>query len=104
RFAPYLASYLAGELQSAFDAPDQANYMVGKHFNDDVAMFLHPTDFLLGHGTGSAYLAEAYLVGGLWGIVLVSGLLGALLHGMHAHSGNPLQLFLVAMILPDVPW
>lgn len=104
RFAPYLASYLAGELQSAFVAPDQANYMVGKHFNDDVAMFLNPTDFLLGHGTGSAYLAEAYLVGGLWGIVLVSGLLGALLHGMHAYSGNPLQLFLVAMILPDVLW
>jgi len=31
-------------------------------------------------------------------------LLGALLHGMHAHSRNPLQLFLIAMILPDVLW
>ncbi|MBZ5664865.1 MAG: O-antigen polysaccharide polymerase Wzy family protein [Acidobacteriia bacterium] len=103
-FAPYIPSYLASELQSAFVAPDQANYRVGKHFNDDVAMFLNPTDFLLGRGTGSAYLAEAYLVGGLWGIVLVSGLLGALLHGMQAHSRNPLTLFLVAMILPDVLW
>jgi oligosaccharide repeat unit polymerase len=104
RFAPCLPSYLAGELLSAFVAPDQANYTPGKHFNDDLAMFLNPTDFLLGHGTGSAYLAEAYLMGGLSGIVLVSGLLGVLLHGMHAHSRNPLQLFLVAMILPDVLW
>lgn len=104
RFAPYVTSYLASELRSAFVAPDQAHYTLGKHFNDDMAMFLNPTDFLLGHGTGSTYLAEAYLLGGLWGIMLVSGLLGALLHGMHAHSRNPLQLFLIAMILPDVLW
>jgi len=50
-------------LQSAFVAPDQANYVAGKNFNDDVAMFLNPTAFLAGNGTGSAYLAEAYLMG-----------------------------------------
>jgi hypothetical protein len=103
-FAPHILSYLASELQSAFVAPDQANYVAGKNFNDDVAMFLNPTAFLAGNGTGSAYLAEAYLMGGISGIVFVSVLLGVLLHGMHAHSRNPFTLFVVAMILPDVLW
>ncbi|MGD0790748.1 MAG: O-antigen polysaccharide polymerase Wzy [Terriglobales bacterium] len=102
RFAPYVASYLAGELESAFVAPDQANYMVGRHFADDLSMFLNPTDYQLGFGTGSAYLAEAYLVGGLWGVALISGLLGVGLHVMYRFARNPLGLFLVAMILPDV--
>jgi hypothetical protein len=104
RFAPHIVSYLAGELQSAFVASDQTNYVAGKRFSDDVAMFLNPTAYQLGFGSGSAYLAEAYVVGGLWGVALISGLLGALLHGMHVYARNPLGLFLVAMILPDVLW
>jgi len=104
RFAPHISSYLAGELQSAFVASDQTNYVAGKRFADDLAMFLNPVTYQLGFGTGSAYLAEAYVVGGLWGVVLISGLLGALLHKMHGYARNPFGLFLVAMILPDVLW
>jgi hypothetical protein len=104
RFAPHIASYLAGELQSAFVASDQTNYVAGKRFADDVAMFLNPATYRLGFGSGSAYLAEAYVVGGLGGVVLISGLLGALLDRMHAYARNPLGLFLVTMILPDVLW
>lgn len=104
RFAPHIVSYLAGELQSAFVASDQTNYVAGKLFADDVAMFLNPTAYRLGFGCGSAYLAEAYVVGGLWGVALISGLLGALLHQMHVYARNPLGLFLVAMILPDALW
>jgi hypothetical protein len=65
-------------------------------------MFLNPTAYQMGNGSGSTYLAEAYLAGGLWGVVLVSALLGALFHRMHRYSRNPLGLFLVAMILPDL--
>jgi hypothetical protein len=104
RFAPHIASYLAGELQSAFVASDQTNYVAGKRFADDVAMFLNPTTYRLGFGSGSAYLAEAYVAGGLWGVVLISGLLGVLLHRMHVYARKPLGLFLVAMLLPDVLW
>ena len=43
-------------------------------------------------------------MGGLWGVVLISGLLGVLLHRMHVYARNSLGLFLVAMILPDVLW
>ncbi len=103
-FSPHIASYLASELQSAFVAGDQTNYVAGKRFSDDVAMFLNPGTYRLGFGSGSAYVAEAYLVGGLWGVALISALLGALLHGMHLCARNPLGLFLGAMILPDVLW
>jgi O-antigen polysaccharide polymerase Wzy len=103
-FSPYLFSYLAGELGSAFVASDQSNYVAGKRFADDVAMFLSPTSYRLGFGSGSAYLAEAYMAGGLWGVILVSGLLGAGLHKMHECAAHPFGLFIVSMILPDVLW
>jgi hypothetical protein len=104
RFAPHMVSYLAGELETAFVASDQENYVAGKRFSDDVAMFLNPVTYRLGFGCGSAFLAEAYVAGGLWGVVLISGLLGAGLHGMHVSARHPLGLFLVSMILPDVLW
>jgi len=104
RFAPHAGSYLASELQSAFVAGDQTNYLPGKRFSDDVAMFLNPVAYQLGFGSGSAYVAEAYVLGGLWGVVVISLALGILLHAMHLASRSPLGLFLVAMILPDVLW
>jgi O-antigen polysaccharide polymerase Wzy len=104
RFAPHIVSYFASELQSAFIAGDQANYVAGKCFSDDVAMFLNPAAYQLGFGSGSAYVAEAYVAGRLWGVMLVSAGLGVLLHGMHRASRTPLGLFLAALILPDVLW
>jgi hypothetical protein len=104
RFAPHIVSYLAGELQTAFVASDQTNYVAGKRFSDDMAMFLNPVTYRLGFGCGSSYVAEAYVIGGLWGVVLISGLLGAGLHGMHVLARRPAGLFLVALVLPDVLW
>jgi len=101
-FAPHIVSNLADELRSAFFPTDHMAYVAGKNFDADVSFFLNPTAYQMGSGSGSSYLAEAYLAGGLWGVVIVSGLLGALLHGMHVYARNPLGLFLVAMILPDV--
>jgi hypothetical protein len=103
-FAPHLASYLLSELQAAFVAPDQANYVAGNRFGDDVAMFLNPIAYRLGFGSGSSYLAEAYVIGRLGGVVVISILVGLLLHGMHVASRTPLGLFVVVMVLPDVLW
>lgn len=102
RFTSNILCNLAGELQSAFVASDQTNYVAGQHFADDVSMFLNPTNYRLGVGSGSAYLAEAYVLGGLTGVALLSGLLGTLLHGMHVCAQDAFGLFLVAMILPEV--
>jgi oligosaccharide repeat unit polymerase len=103
-FAPHIGSYLAGELQSAFVAADQANYAPGKRFSDDVAMFLNPITYQLGFGSGSSYVAEAYILGGLFGVAVISAALGVMLHALHVASANPLGLFLVTMILPDLLW
>jgi hypothetical protein len=103
-FAPHMPSYLMSELQAAFIAADQANYVAGTRFADDMSVFLNPIAYEWGFGCGSSYLAEAYVLGGLWGVAAVSLLLGCLLHGMHVMSRHPLGLLVVAMILPDVLW
>jgi oligosaccharide repeat unit polymerase len=102
RFARHIFSNLADELRSAFSPTDHMAYVAGKNFDADVSMFLNPTAYQLGNGGGSSYLAEAYVAGGLTGVVIVSLALGALFHGMNLYARNPFGLFLIAMILPDV--
>jgi len=102
RFAPHIFSNLADELRSGFFPTDHMKYVAGKNFDADVSFFLNPTAYQMGQGGGSSYLAEAYVAGGLLGVVTVSALLGALFHGMHVCARNPLVLFLIAMILPDM--
>jgi oligosaccharide repeat unit polymerase len=102
QFAPQIFSNLADELRSAFFPTDHMAYVAGKNFDADVSMFLNPTAYQLGSGSGSSYLAESYLAGGLGGVVLASALLGALFHGMNVYARNPVALFLIAMILPDM--
>jgi len=103
-FAPHIGSYLENELKSAFVAADQENYVPGQRFSDDAAMYLNPVTYRLGFGCGSSYVAEAYILAGLAGVVLVSAAIGLLLRAMHRASAHPLGLFLVTMILPDVLW
>jgi oligosaccharide repeat unit polymerase len=102
RFAPHIMANLADELRSAFSPTDHTAYVAGKNFDADVSMFLNPISYPLGSGSGSTYLAEAYLAGGVAGVVIVSVLLGALFHAMQAYCHHPFVLFLIAMILPDI--
>src|SRR5450759_4914930 len=101
-FAPYAASYLWHELQNAFVASDVRNYFRGRALSSDVSVFLNAPLFAQGYGSGSSYLAEAYVIGGLAGVVLISLVIGGLLHFLYRLSRHPLSLFIVAMILPDV--
>ena len=101
-FAPYAASYLWRELQNAFVASDVRNYLRGRALSSDVSVFLNAPQFGQGHGSGASYLAEAYVIGGLAGVVLISLMIGGLLHLLYCFSRHPLFLFIVAMILPDV--
>ena len=101
-FAPYAASYLWRELQNAFVASDVRNYFRGRALSSDVSVFLNAPQFAQGHGSGASYLAESYVIGGLAGLVLISLMIGYLLHFLYRFSRHPLFLFIVAMILPDV--
>ena len=101
-FAPYAASYLWNELKNAFIANDTSNYFRGKSLPFDVAVFLNRTAFSLGYGTGGSYVAEAYVIGGVAGVVVISLLIGAGLHILYRLSRSALSLFVVAMILPEI--
>jgi oligosaccharide repeat unit polymerase len=102
QFSPHIISNLSDELRSAFFPTDHTKYEAGKNFDADVSMFLNPIAYQAGSGGGSSYVAEAYLAGGLLGVVIVSALIGALFNGMQRHARNPFALFIIAMILPDV--
>ena len=101
-FSPYATSYMLRELRNAFVANDTANYYRGRAVSFDAALLLNPTLFSLGYGTGSSCIAEAYIIGGVVGVVVISVLIGFGLRLAHHFSKNAFGLFVVALVLPDV--
>ena len=103
-FHPHVVSYLFHDLLAAFRVADASNFVLGKRFDADLAVFLSPQFYDAGYGPGGAYVAEAYVVGGLCGVVVTSLLIGGGLHLLHTWSRSELGLFVVAMVLPEVVW
>ena len=101
-FSPFAASYLWNELQDAFVPRDAADYARGRRLSYDTTVFLSPAAFSEGQGTAGSYVAEAYLLGGLAGVTIVSLMIGGGLHLLYRLSGSATRLFIVAMLLPDV--
>ena len=101
-FAPYSFSYLFNELENAFQSNDVTNYFRGKSLAFDVPVQLDRTSFNRGRGTGGSYIGEAYVLGGVVGVALVSLLIGAGLHYLYHLSRNVLSLVVVGLILPDI--
>jgi hypothetical protein len=90
------------ELTNAFVASDASNYYRGRALGFDISVLLNSELFESGHGVASSYLAEAYVGGGMIGVILVSVAVGMGLHGLYKFSGRARLLFLFAMSLPDV--
>jgi hypothetical protein len=101
-FQPYVVSYLLHELQVQLVSSDVSNYFRGRQFGFDVSVFLNPYMFEQGFATSGAYVAEAYVVGGIFGVIMISLLVGAGLRFLHACSRNATMLVLVALVLPEV--
>jgi len=80
-FEKNVARYVLGDVKSMF-APDNDN------FATDLSLYLNAAAFSRGFGTGSSYLAEAYLIGGVSGVVVASLLIGMMLSWIHNHSGS----------------
>jgi hypothetical protein len=100
--APHALSYLWNDLQDAFVPRDVQDYAVGRKFAYDVSVLMNPVAFGRGRGTAGSYIGHLYLIGGLAGVAVGSLLLGCGLHSMHSLSRNPLSLFMVAAVMPDV--
>ncbi|MGB7553401.1 MAG: O-antigen polysaccharide polymerase Wzy [Candidatus Korobacteraceae bacterium] len=103
-FHPHVISYLFHDLLAAFEVADASNFVVGKRFDADMAVFLNPQLYNVGYGSGGSYLAEAYVVGGFFGVVVISLLIGTGLQLLYTCSRTALGLFAVAIILPEVLW
>jgi len=101
-FRPHVFSYLVHELQIEFVQADVSNYFRGRQFGYDVSVFLNPSEFSQGVATAGSYLGEAYLWGGIAGVVAVSLLLGRGLRWLYERSGNVKSLVVVAFVLPQV--
>ena len=85
-FAPYAGSYLRHELENAFVASDTTNYFRGKSLAFDVAVLLNADAFSNGRGTGGSYIGEAYVLGALPGVLIISLLIGCGLQFCHRAS------------------
>ena len=103
-FRPHLRSYMKQELTSAFAARDQGSYRSGQQFASDVAVLLNTQAFEAGFGSGSAYLAEAYVVGGFVAVIAISLAIGGLLHTLSRISSSPIGLASAGLLLPDLLW
>ena len=101
-FQPYIWRYLANDLQNAFVAIDTAHYSRGRELGFDIPVLLNVQLFREGIGTGSSYIGEAYLLGGIVGVAGISLLIGFGLQYLYTLSRGILALCLVALTLPEV--
>jgi len=104
RLRRYVASYLLHELWSSYTTYDPAHYSPGTLLDFDVSVLLNPYAFSLGIGTGGSFVGEAYLIGGLAGVALISLLLGAGLAVLHSMNATARGLFLGATLVYSVIW
>lgn len=101
-FSPYALSYPLRELRDAFVPNDASNYYRGRSLDFDVPVFLNPALLAQGFGTGSSFVGEEYVIGGLAGVIIISVLIGFGLRLAHRLSRNAASLFLVALVLQQV--
>lgn len=99
-FAPHVAAYIPNELLQAFYPG--SHFGQGQIFDNDISVFLNAAAFRQGFGTGSSYLAEAWIAGGLLGVILVSILIGLTLRALHRMGRTFIGAVAVAVLLPSV--
>jgi hypothetical protein len=102
QFQPYSLSYLLHEMELEFVASDVSTYYRGRQLGYDVSAFLSPSTFGQGLATGGAYVAEAYVIGGVFGVVAISLLVGIALRFMYLYSGNAELLVLIGLSFTEV--
>jgi oligosaccharide repeat unit polymerase len=104
RFSPYAGAYFWNEIKGGFVPQDQSTYTRGQSFADDITVFINSDAYSGGVGLGSSYLAEAYITGGLAGVMLFSFLIGFGIHGLYLSCKSRIGLFAAAALLPSVFW
>jgi hypothetical protein len=99
-FEPHAPSYFKNEVLQAFYPGTQ--FGQGQLFDNDVSVFLNAEAFRHGFGTGSSYLAEAWVAGGIVGVLCTSLLIGLTLRWLHGLGRSWIGAVVVAILLPSV--
>lgn len=98
-FAPHVNRYFQNEALQAFYPG--SHFAQGQLFDNDISVFLNAEAFQAGFGTGSSYLAEAYIAGGVAGVLIASLLIGFALRGLHRLGGSFVGAVALATLLPS---
>jgi oligosaccharide repeat unit polymerase len=101
-FSRYVGSYLLHELGESWGGSDIGDYAPGKSLDFDVSVFLNRNLFAWGGGVAGSYVGEAYAIGGVVGVLVISLLVGGGLHRLHRSSQKPMSLWIVALTMPIV--
>jgi len=99
-FAPHAKTYLVNEILQAFYPG--SHFGQGELFDNDLSVLLNQDAFREGYGTGSSYLAEAWIAGGFLAILIVSVLIGLALRALHRIGASFAGAVAVAILLPSV--
>jgi hypothetical protein len=104
-FAPHATAYARNELLQAFYPG--SHFGQGELFDNDISVFLNAPAFKAGFGTGSSYLAEAWITGksaaaSLFAVIVASFLIGLALRWLHSISGGFVGAVAVAILLPEL--
>jgi hypothetical protein len=99
-FRPHVAAYFKNEVLQAYYP--LSHFEQGQFFDNDLSIFLNAAAFRAGFGTGSSYLAEAWIAGGLPGVLCISVLIGLVLRWLHNVSRHWIGAVALAILLPTV--
>lgn len=99
-FEPHAKTYLANELLQVFYPG--SHFGQGQLFDNDISVFLNVDAYRAGFGTGSSYLAEAWIAGGLLAVLIASILIALALRVLHRLGANFLGAVAVAIVLPSL--
>jgi oligosaccharide repeat unit polymerase len=100
-FAKNILNYLMWEPISAIFP--NALSMPKRAFATDLMIKINYKGYLMGYGTGSSYLAEAYLLGGLFAVCLISFFIGYILSKLFKHF-NYANIYIKIVILTVIQY
>jgi len=100
RFKIHAGSYLINSLETAYKPSGQ--FKEGELFDNDLSIFLNRNAYDLGFGTGSSYLGEAYLAGGILLTIFVSFGIGFSLTFLHRKSSSAAGALVLTLLMPGL--
>lgn len=94
--------YLIHEIEAPFFPTSQVSEPSGESLAGDLTPYLSSRAAAEGYGTGSSYIAEAYLFGGLCGVIIISFAIGCFLAWMHSFCKSTIGALFLAYTMPTL--